>query len=110
MPTKLLMEILDTVLPIITKIINASLDQGTFATSWKSAIIRLLIKKAGLDLIANNYRPVSNLHFLSKVLEKAALIQLLEHCKKNYLIPDYQSAYRPYYSSETALVKLMNDL
>ena len=97
MPTKLLMEILDTVRPIITKIINASLDQGTFATSWKSAFIRPMIKKAGLALIANNYRPVSNLPFLSKVLEKAALIQLLEHCKKNDLIPDYQSAYRPHY-------------
>ena len=110
MPTKLLKEILDTILPVITQIINSSLEQGTFAACWKTAIIRPLFKKAGLDLIANNYRPVSNLPFLSKVLEKAALIQLMEHCNKNDLIPDYQSAYRAHYSCETALVKLMNDL
>ena len=76
----------------------------------KLAIIRPLIKKVGLELIANNYRRVSNLSFLSKILEKTTLNQLMEHCNKNKLIPDYQSAYRPHYRCETALIHQMNDL
>ena len=78
-----------------------------FVPTWKTAVIR---KKTGLDLISSNYQPVSNLTFLSKVLEKAALQQFNHHCNVNNLMSDYQSAYRPGYSCETALVKLMNEL
>ena len=74
------------------------------------AIVTPLLKKLGLDLILKTYRTVSNLCFLSKVLEKCALKQLDEHCKKYDPLPDYQSAYRQSYSCETALVKLMNDV
>lgn len=92
--TKLLKEILDHVLPNIVNIINLSLKQGIFVTHWKSAIVRPLLKKAGLELISKNYRPVSNLTFLSKLLEKCALLQILDHWNENDLLPDYQSAYR----------------
>ena len=110
MPTSLLKEILPSILPVITKIISLSLEKGVFVDIWKSAIVRPLIKKSGLDLTCNNYRPVSNLTFLSKVLEKVVLRQFMEHCDTNELMPDYQSAYRTHYSCETALVKLMDDL
>ena len=109
-PTRLLKEILPSVLPIITKIVNLSLEKGVFAEAWKTAIIRPQIKKIGLELTSANYRPVSNLSFLSKVLEKAALQQFMQYSDVNGLMPDYQSAYRPNFSCETALVKLMNDL
>ena len=65
------------------------------------------VEKLGLDLTFKNYRPVSNLCFLSKVLEKCALKQLDEHCKKYAPLPDYQSVYRQSYSCETALIRLM---
>ena len=110
MPTSLLKEILPSILPVITKIISLSLEKGIFVDTWKTAIIRPLIKKSGLDLTCNNYRPVSNLTFLSKVLEKVVLSQFMEHCDTNELMPDYQWAYRTHYSCETALVKLMDDL
>ena len=71
-PTKILKEILPACLPSITKLVNFSLEQG-FASDWKLAIIRPLPKKIGLELIFKNYRPVSNLFFLSKVVEKATL-------------------------------------
>ena len=87
-----------------------SLHEGLFVPTWKTAVIRPLLKKTGLDLISSNYGPVSNLTFLSKVLEKAVLQQFNHHCNVNNLMPDYQSAYRPGYSCETALVKLMNEL
>ena len=109
-PTKLLKEILPAVLPVITRIVNLSLERGTFANDWKTSIIRPLLKKLGLPLETANYRPVSNLPFLSKVLEKAALQQFMEYSDLHKLMPDYQSAYRRHFSCETALVKIMDDL
>ena len=100
--------ILPHIIDTLVKIINTSLEQGVFAEKWKVGIVRPLLKKLGLDLIFKNYRPVSNLCFLSKVLERCALKQLDEHCKKYASLPDCQSAYRQSYSCETALVKLMN--
>ena len=64
----------------------------------------------GLALILSNFHPVSNLSFLSRVVECAVLKQFNEHCTRNNLIPDYQSAYRPNYSCKTALVKIVNDI
>ena len=71
---------------------NVSLRDGIFASKWKTAIVRSLLKKLGLQLVLSNFRPVSNLPFLAKTLEKCALPQLDKHCKANAPIPDYQSA------------------
>ena len=108
-PTKLLKEILPSLVEPITKIVNTSLQHIIFSKHWKAAVIRPLLKKIGLELITSNYRPASNLAFLSKVVEKAALNQLLAHFDNNKLMPDYQSAYRANQSCETAVLKLVND-
>ena len=108
--TKLLKEILPSVIAPLTKINNVSLTQGIFADTWKVAVIRPLIKKLGLDLLLSNYRPVSNLSFWSRLVENVVLQQFNKHCDQNNLIPDYQSAYRVNYSCETALVKTVNDI
>ena len=78
----------------ITNIINISLTQGIFAGEWKTTIVHPLLKKLGFELIPPNYIPVSNLSFLSKLLEKCALQQFNNHCITNTLLPDYKSAYR----------------
>ena len=70
-PTKLLKEILSSVIKPITKIVNTSLQHGIMSKHWKMAVVRPLLKKVGLELIISSYRPVSNLTFLSKVVEKA---------------------------------------
>ena len=110
LPTHILKEMLDHLLPTITKIINMSLTQGVFINKWKNALVRPLLKKKGMELILKSYQPVSNLSFLSKVVERAALEQMNNHCEQYNIIPDYQSAYRANYSCETALVKLVNDV
>ena len=109
-PTKLVKEYIDVLLPLITKMVNLSLANGTFPSNWKEAILIPLLKKLSLELIKKNYRPVSNLQFLSKVTEKAALSGFIPHLKEHNLLPSYQSAYREHYSTETALVKVQNDL
>ena len=110
LPTLLLKKALLYVINTITSIMNVSLEQGVFPDSWKIAIIRPLLKKLGLELITSNYRPVSNLPFLSKVLEKIVLARYNNHCDRHNLIPSFQSAYRPKHSCETLMVKLVNDL
>ena len=109
-PTNILKEILPAVCPLITKIVNTSLTGGEFSTKWKTAVVRPLIKKIGLELIKQNFRLVSNLAFISKIVEQAMLLQLSQHCQDFNLQPDYQSAYRPDYSCETAILKISNDI
>ena len=62
-----------------------------------------------LELMTSNYHPISNLPFLSKVLERCVVNQFTAHCDANDLLPGYQSAYRRNYSCETALIKITKD-
>ena len=72
-PTNLIKDILSAVLKTIMQIVNMSLTTGIFPLDWKKPIIRPLIRKAGLELSKKNYRPVSNLCFLSKLVEYCIL-------------------------------------
>ena len=110
-PTHLLFQCIDVILPHLTHVINTSLSSGHVPEIFKSAVVRPLIKKPSLDKnVLKNYRPVSNLSFLSKLLEKIILNQVLEHLEKNHLLNPHQSAYRQGHSCETALLRIVNDL
>lgn len=77
----------------------------------KAATVTPLLKKPELDPEnMKNYRPVSNLPYISKLIEKAIVTQLDSHMSENSLHEIHQSAYHKYHSTETALVKIMNDL
>ena len=93
----------------ITTLVNLSLSHGVFAKSWKTSMVKPLLKKIGLDLILKNYRPVGNLKFLAKLVEKCVLLQFNEHYNLNSL-PSYQSAHRKFFSCKTSLLKLANNL
>ncbi len=86
------------------------MQYGEFPDDWKLAIILPLIKKLGLELIFKSYRPVSNLQFVSKVTEKAAEIQISNHMVVNKLHYPMQSSYRQGHSTETALLRIQNDV
>ena len=111
LPLPLLTSCLDDLLPYFTTIINDSLQSGCFPSQFKSAIVKPLLKKQNLDPDnLKNYRPVSNLSFLSKLIEKVVLVQLSDHLSENNLFCLNQSAYRACHSTETALLKIVNDL
>ena len=111
MPTSLIKEVLPHLASYITKIVNMAFSTGTFPSKLKSAIVIPLIKKPNLNCeILKNYRPVSNLPFLSKVIEKVIASRLLEHIKENNLLDTLQSAYKKAHSTETALLRVQNDI
>ena len=95
----------------ITDIVNMSLRDSLMPKSLKVALIRPLLKKTGLDSdILKNYRPVSNLTFISKVIEKVVSGRLIEHLITNSMFDPLQSVYRDKHSTETALIKVQNGI
>ena len=108
--TRFLLRFKETLLDAITMIVNQSLTTGEFLDDWKMAIVRPLIKGTNIDIELKNYRPISNLSFLSKIVEKAAQLQLQEHFDQQSLLPNHQSAYRQHHSTETTLLNMCDNI
>ena len=111
MPTWLVKDCLDELLPILTCIINKSMKVSTFPATLKHATITPTLKNPNEDAeVFNNYRPISNTAFVSKLLEKAALSQINKHINSENLHASTQSGYRKYHSCETATFKVVDDM
>ena len=83
-----------------------SLKSGQFPVAWKEALVLPLLKKPGLDTLFENFRPFSNLPFVSKLAESAVYNQTRSHICMNNLYPASESSYRKNYSTETALLRV----
>ena len=110
-PTWLLKLWLSELLPVITYIVNLSLSTSTVPFELKLALITPLLKKVPLDPeVLKNFRPVSNLTYISKITERVMVVRLNQHLIQNGLHEILQSAYKQNHSTETALLKVQNDL
>ena len=111
LPTCSFKECLAVLLPRVTSIVNKSLDDAEVPLNIKQAVVRPLLKKPSLDKeIFKNYRPVSNISFVSKLLEKVVALRLDKHLEENGLHEPRQSAYRTGHSTETALLRVHHDI
>ena len=109
-PTALLKQILPSIAVLISDIINTSFRDGIVPESFKKALVKPLLKKPSLELLEKNYRPVSNLSYVSKLVECVMAAQLVSHIESQGMMEAHQSAYHPSHSTETALLKVKTDI
>ena len=113
LPAAVLKGCFTLLLPTITKIINLSLSTSTtcMPDALKVAILSPILKKSDADFEQfQNFRPISILKIVSKLVEKVAAIQLTDHIMSHHLVEVFQLAYKNFHSTETALVKVQNDI
>ena len=103
--------VLDTVAPFLLLLINTILTSGCVPAAFKHAVVQPLLKKPNLDpAILSNFRPISKLPFLSKVLERQVYVQLQSFLSNNNIYEKFQSGFRTAHSTETVLLRVLNDL
>jgi len=110
-PTWLLKRITATICPILCHLCNLSFQRGSLPSQLKYALVTPRLKKSALvPDTASSYRPISNLSFISKLVERLVAKRFTSHVNLHTLFPAQQSAYRPFHSTETAVLSVHNDL
>ena len=110
LPQRLYKDSFESLLPVLVQLVNLSLSSGSMG-GVKLADIVPLVKDESLDPnTLKNYRPVSNLTFLGKLIERVVLRRLNDHLSKNGLQCPEQYAYKKNHSTETLLIKIVNDV
>jgi len=110
-PTSLIKQCSSTFVPVISRLAKLSFEHATFPANFKTPQITPLLKKYGLDASNPvNYRPISNLNIISKILERLVLTRLVQHVSLSPNFDVFQSAHKRHYSMEAALLKLTDDI
>ena len=110
-PVNLIKQCSDITFPILQLIINKSFKEAKVPHQLKRANVSPIIKNKDLDPDnLKNYRPINNIPFIAKVLEKAVFYQVNEHLQKHGLYSLNQSGYRENHSCETTLLKIVDDM
>ena len=110
-PTTLLHKLSTHLTPYYKNIIDRSLISGIVPSSMKHAHVTPIIKNSSLDKSdLSNYRPISNLSYISKTLERVVCSQLSNYLDKHKLLNKFQSAYTKNKSTETALTHILNKI
>ena len=111
LPTSLVKSCIDVFAPVVARLANLSFASGKFSTVFRMAQVLPLLKKQGLDCMSpGNYRPISNLKTISNIIERLVLGRLKQHIHGSGSFDELQSAYRTGYSTETALVSVLDSM
>lgn len=109
-PTSLIKSCSGVFSQVIARLANLSFEHSTFPVKFKTAQVTPLLKKHCLDASdPANYRPISNLNTISKILERLVLVRIVPHASLSSSFDAVQSAYRKLHSTETALLKITDD-
>ena len=104
LPSSVFAQLVDVHLPAITSVINPSFETGQFASVWKEPLVLPALRKAGLEVAFENFRPISNLLFVSKLSERTVAAQFRQHVEDQGLECELQCANKKHYSTETAFL------
>ena len=106
-PAKFLKDSSSEIREVITYLINLSILTNVFPEEFKYAKVKPLFKK-GNKTEVENYRPISVLCIVSKILEKAVFVQLEQYLSENNILYNYQSGFRKGHSTDTCLINLFD--
>jgi len=110
-PTEIIKQCSSVFSELIAYLANLSFSPGTFPSKFKQASVTPLLKKPGLDpTVSANFRTVSNLNKISKILEKLFLTRLQPYIASSPSFNHLQSAYRKHHSTETSLIHLLDSI
>lgn len=107
-PSKLLNVSAKEITPIVTFLVNTSLQTGIFPNKWKKARV-CPVFKGGDSTDPCNYRPISILPILSKIIERAVFDQMYPFLDSVHMLHDNQSGFRPGFSTSSALLNITED-
>ena len=110
LPTRFLKMVAIYIAEPLAKLFNKSLSAGKYPTLWKNANVKPVFKGKGSPSDIKNYRPISLLPCVSKILEKLMFKRIYEHINTNGLLTDRQSGYRPGHSTQLQLIYLTDTL
>ena len=111
LPATIMRSCYSALVAVFKRVINLSLSTGSTPEDLKIASLRPLLKKPNGDCEQfSNFRPVFNLKFLSKLVEKTGFVQLNNYLTVNGLHESFQSAYKAHHSTETALLTITDDI
>ena len=110
LPIELINKNVDILAPIFTTIVNKSISSGVVPNAYKEAVVTPIIKKTSPKPTFSIFRPVSNLPFISKIIERVVSDPINAFTDTQMLDEPLQSAFKKSHSTETALIKVQNDI
>lgn len=93
----------------LTNIVNSSFKDKIFPSRWKMALVKPL-PKINIPIEPSDFRPISLLPAISKIMEKIAAKQMVDYLKRKNLLDTHQSAYKHNHSTLTALLNITDDI